>query len=65
MAPISPALLGNTIDYINRYLNSNLVTIPISTFPNSLIECDGAQLFEILSFVSSKPSNFPWRYTGQ
>jgi len=35
--PISPAILSNTIDYINRYLNSNLLTIPISNFPGSFI----------------------------
>ena len=27
--PISPAILSNTIDYINRYLNSNMLTSPI------------------------------------
>ena len=45
VAPISPAVLANTIDYINRYLNSNLLTIPISNFPGSLIENDGAPIF--------------------
>lgn len=29
VAPISPAILSNTIDYINRYLNANLLTTPI------------------------------------
>jgi len=45
VAPISPAILSNTIDYINRYLNSNLLTIPITNFPGSLIENDGSSLF--------------------
>ncbi len=35
--PISPAILSNTIDYINRYLNANLLTTPIKEFPISLI----------------------------
>lgn len=30
VAPINPAILSNTIDYINRYLNSNLLTVPIT-----------------------------------
>lgn len=64
VAPISPAVLSNTIDYINRYLNSNLLTIPITNFPGSFIENDGAPLFEILAFVSNKSSNFSWRYSG-
>ncbi len=64
MAPISPAVLANTIDYINRYLNSNLLTIPINNFPGSFIENDGTSLFEILAFVSSKNTNFNWRYGG-
>lgn len=64
VAPISPAVLSNTIDYINRYLNSNLLTIPINNFPGSLIEHDGSQLFEILGFVSNKSTNYPWRYNG-
>ncbi len=63
VAPISPAILSNTIDYINRYLNSNLLTIPINNFPGSFIENDGAPLFEILAFVSNKNTNFNWRYT--
>jgi hypothetical protein len=45
VAPISPTILSNTIDYITRYLNSNLLTIPITNFPGSLIETDGAPLF--------------------
>jgi len=64
VSPISPAILSNTIDYINRYLNSNLLTIPISNFPGSFIENDGGPLFEILSFVSNKGSNFSWKFTG-
>ena len=64
LAPISPAVLANTIDYINRYLNSNLLTIPISNFPGSLIEHDGGPIFEILSFVSNKGTSFNWRFTG-
>ena len=27
--PISPAILSNTINYINRYLNANMLTSPI------------------------------------
>ena len=61
--PISPSILSNTIDYINRYLNSNLLSHPISDFPGSFIESDGIQLFELMAFVSSKPANYPWRYT--
>lgn len=64
VAPISPAILANTIDYINRYLNSNLLTVPITAFPSSLIENDGAPVFEILAFVSSKNTNFPWRFNS-
>ena len=30
VAPINPAILSNTIDYINRYLNSNLLTVSIT-----------------------------------
>lgn len=63
VAPISPAILSNTIDYINRYLNANLLTTPIKQFPISVIEADGQQIFEILAFVSNKNSNFPWKYT--
>jgi hypothetical protein len=55
VTPISPAILSNTIDYINRYLNSNLLTIPITNFPGSFIENDG---------VSNKSSSYPWRLNG-
>ena len=61
--PISPAILSNTINYINRYLNSNLLTNPVKEFPGSFIESDGAQIFEVMAFVTSKSQNFPWRYT--
>jgi hypothetical protein len=64
VSPISPAILSSTIDYINRYLNSNLLTIPINNFPGSFIENDGAPIFEILAFVSSKGTGFTWRYSG-
>ena len=60
--PISPVILSNTIDYINRYLNANLLTMPIKDFPATIIESDGHQIFEILSFVSNKSANFPWKY---
>jgi hypothetical protein len=43
--PISPAILSNTIDYINRYLNSNMLTTTIREFPGSFIESDGQQIF--------------------
>ena len=45
VTPISPTILANTIDYINRYLNSNLLTVPITNVPGSFIENDGAPLF--------------------
>jgi len=35
--PINQAILANTIDYINRYLNANLLTSPITYFPGSFI----------------------------
>ena len=60
--PISPSILSNTIDYINRYLNANMLTTPIKEFPGSFIENDGQQIFEVIQFVSSKNSNYPWRY---
>lgn len=37
VSPISPAILSNTLDYINRYLNANLLTAPIKEFPISFI----------------------------
>ena len=37
VAPINQTILANTIDYINRYLNANLLTTPISDFPGSFI----------------------------
>ena len=60
--PISPAILSNTIDYINRYLNSNMLSSPIKEFPGSFIENDGQQIFEVIQYVSSKNTNYPWRY---
>lgn len=35
--PISSTVLTATIDYIIRFLNSNLLMAPISDFPGSLI----------------------------
>ena len=64
VSPISPAILSNTIDYINRYLNANLLSTAIKQFPISLIESDGQQIFQILAFVSNKSSNFVWKYTA-
>ena len=64
VSPISPAILSNTIDYINRYLNSNLLTIPIANFPGSFIQNDGAPIFEILGFVTNKSTSFSWKFTG-
>lgn len=60
---IKPGLLENTIEYLTRYLNANILTSRIDEFPRSLIENDGAQLFEIISFFTPKSGNFPWRCT--
>ena len=62
--PINQAVLTNTLNYVLRYLNANLLTSPIHEFPDSLIENDGSQLFEIIAFVSNKPSSYPWKYNG-
>jgi hypothetical protein len=64
VAPINQTILANTIDYINRYLNANLLTFPITDFPGSFIESDGSQIFEIIAFVSAKNNTYPWKYNG-
>ncbi len=35
--PINNTILTNTLNYIMRYLNANLLTTPINEFPESLI----------------------------
>ncbi len=64
VTPINQSILTNTLNYVLRYLNANLLTSPIHQFPESLIENDGTQLFEIISFVSNKASSYPWKYNG-
>jgi hypothetical protein len=60
---IKPGILESTIEYLTRYLNSNVLTSKIDEFPRTLIENDGAQLFEIISFFTPKSTSFPWRCT--
>jgi hypothetical protein len=45
VTPINQSILTNTLNYVLRYLNANLLTSSIHEFPESLIENDGAQLF--------------------
>ncbi len=61
MLPISHKTLSDTLNYIKRYLNANLLINPITSFPESFIETDGAPLFEILSFLTSKQPKYPWK----
>lgn len=38
VSPINQSILTNTLNYVYRYLNANLLTMPISEFPESLID---------------------------
>jgi hypothetical protein len=60
---IKPGILESTIEYLTRYLNSNVLTSKIEEFPRSFIDSDGSQLFEIIAFFTPKGNNFPWRCT--
>ena len=42
---IKSGILEYTIEYLTRYLNHNVLTIKIDSFPRSLIESDGLQIF--------------------
>jgi hypothetical protein len=41
IAPINPYVLSTTLEYIKKYLNENILTIPINEFPQSVVENDG------------------------
>lgn len=56
--PIPKNLLERSAENILRWLNHNALNAPIQTFPNEVIANNGAQIFELMSFLVGKLPNF-------
>lgn len=64
IAPINPYVLSTTLEYIKKYLNENVLTIPISEFPQSMVEGEGRQMVEVMTVTAGKGAKYPWVYQG-
>ena len=56
--PIPKNLLEKSADHILRWLNHNALNSPIQSFPGDVINNNGAQIFELLTFLVGKFPNF-------
>jgi hypothetical protein len=43
-----------------RWMNYHVLVSPIDSFPNSVIESNGAPLFELITFLTGR-TTFPYR----
>ena len=64
IAPINPYVLSTTLEYIKKYLNENILTIPISEFPQGMVEADGKPMIEVMAVTAGKQGKYPWVYQG-
>ena len=53
---ISFAVLGRSMDSIMRWMNTNVTTdkLPLTNFPHDLIKHNGAQLFDLIYYLTNK-----------
>lgn len=58
--PIHATFLEANVDYILRWLNFMVLTSTIQQFPQSVIEHNGQQIFELITFLTGKTS-FPFK----
>jgi hypothetical protein len=52
------------MEYIKKYLNENMLGIPIGEFPQGVVETDGRAILEVMAVTSGKPVKFNWVYQG-
>lgn len=64
LPPINPYVLATTMEYIKKYLNENMLGIPIGEFPQGVVDTDGRAILEVMAVTSGKPVKFNWVYQG-
>jgi hypothetical protein len=57
-SPIPQHLLEKSAQAIVDWLNYNVLTNFVNLFPQDIIETDGAQIYEVVSFLAGK-NNLP------
>lgn len=60
--PLRQDQLDESCDSVCRWINYHVLTQPISSFPDSVIEHNGSEIFELLIFLTGKAS-FSFRAT--
>ena len=58
--PLTNEQLSESCDAIKRWMNYNVLTQQIQLYPDSVIEHSGAEMFELLTFLTGK-LNFPYK----
>lgn len=56
--PIPKNLLERSAEHIMRWMNHNALNAPIQSFPLDVINNNGSQLFELMTFLIGKSLNF-------
>lgn len=59
--PVPVQYLEQNVEFLARWLNFYVLPSSIESFPNSIIEHQGAEIFELITFLSGK-TNFPFKY---
>jgi len=58
--PLRQEQLDESCDSIMRWINYHVLTQPISSYPDSVIEHNGSEIFDLLAFLTGKAS-FPYK----
>ena len=64
-SPIPQHMLERSSEYILRWLKENGLTQPIQKFPHDLIENNGIPIFDLVAFLTGKPSQMKTKIDGQ
>jgi hypothetical protein len=58
--PIHNKFLEENCEFIKRWLSFNVLTQGLQSFPATIIEHNGSEIFELISFLTGR-ANFPFR----
>lgn len=55
-SPIRQEQLDESCESVAKWLNHHVLSTPIATFPDSVVEHNGAEAFELIAFLTGKSS---------
>jgi len=54
--PIHISFLESNLEFVTRWMNSNVLTSNIQSFPTTIVEHNGHEIFELITFLTGRGS---------